>query len=47
MLDVTKVTNTLKSDAIPRADESYQYREVALSQQACAILSEASSLHSG
>jgi len=32
----------LKSDAKPGADESYWYREAGLSQQACAISSEAS-----
>ena len=40
---MSDATNALKSDATPRADESYQYREAGLSQQACTILSEASS----
>jgi hypothetical protein len=30
----------LKSDDLPRADESYRYGEAGLSQQACAVLSE-------
>ena len=33
----------LKSDAMPGADDSYRYREAGLSQQACAISSEANS----
>jgi hypothetical protein len=40
MLDVTRA---LKSDNTPRADESYQYHEPCLSQQACAVSSEISS----
>jgi len=34
------VTDALKSDAMPEADESYRYREAGLSQQACAISSQ-------
>ena len=30
----------LKSDAMPAADESYQYGEAGLSQQACTVSSE-------
>jgi hypothetical protein len=40
------MTKALKSDAMPGADESYQYHEVGLSQQVCAILPETSSRHS-
>ena len=40
---ISDVTNALKSDAMPGANESYWYREAGLSQQACAISSEASS----
>jgi hypothetical protein len=36
------VTNVLKSNAATGADESYQYREVGLSQKACTISSETS-----
>jgi len=34
------VTEALKSDTTPGANESYQYREAGLSQQACTISSE-------
>jgi len=34
------VTDALKSDATPGADESYRYHEAGLSQQARTLLSE-------
>jgi len=37
---MSDVTDALKSDATPGADESYRYREAGLSQQACTVSSE-------
>jgi hypothetical protein len=42
-LIILGVTNALKSDATPGANESHRYREAGLSQQACAVSSETSS----
>jgi hypothetical protein len=41
---ISDVTNVLKSDAMPGADESYRHREEGLSQKAYAISSESSRL---
>jgi hypothetical protein len=43
---ILNVTNVLKSDDTPGAEESYQYNEAGRSQQACEISSE-TSLHLG
>jgi hypothetical protein len=40
---ISDVTNALKSNAMPGADESYRYCEAVLSQQVCAVSSETSS----
>jgi len=37
---ISDVIDALKSDATPRADDSYRYHEAGLSQQARAISSE-------
>jgi hypothetical protein len=39
---ISDVTNALKSNVTPGADDSYRYSEAGLSQQACTIKSETS-----